>query len=687
MHLGSTLTPRDSPPNDEANDTKIQAYDPVRGKGANSNGDGSNVWRRKASVPTQGSTPFAQVEEMSSSDPAARITDLNKMQSSTNTPRHPMDHNQAPNDEGATQQQDPRKIIVNVPAALLANLRTQCNTKASVSLLGRIQGKHPGLQALTAWAHENLHPSLDLLSLKANNIFEVTFEQPEGRIHALNQADLMCESAAIYFSSWRPHFDATTPQDTEKLDHPVWLQIVNLCQVLRDETFLHIIGEQIGQVISIDNSEAYRAKLFGPRIRLLVRDLDTLPHTVILPRLDGEGTIEYALEFSGLPNQCGRCRSREHQVRFCPKKETVGRYKPVQRFHNRKTELAPRARTYTIPTYAPEPQLTTQEASQVEPEKQTEEQTTQREQAPPKETSDEPQPAPQSPQAHITPAQEGDTPISKTPLITTETADTDAISNKALEPTELNFPKLPSPAHKEDTGTQEQRPASPSVSTAFVWRTPPKQTEQDTTRKGKEKGKGKQINRTPESTPLTRQGYRSGRLADDFWTALRIPLTPTSPRKTIRVIPLIIKEGTKEETMEYLVNTKPNTHKAIAQVHIAELLAGVPWTENRAQQHMVSEVAQALYKIFIFTNPAQNPLQWWNKGQWFAHWEKEHEGAHVCTIYVSVIAKANKMRPRRGQTLDWHNVPAEVQTRIQNHSSETIEAIEDDGHHWYKLIH
>ena len=93
-----------------------------------------------------------------------------------------------------------------------------------------------------------------------------------GRIH-----DLICDTAAIFFSSWRPHFDSKAQNAEESLDHPVWVQIVDLCQVLREESFLKIIGEQIGQVISIDNSEAYRSKLFGPRIRLLVGELHRLP--------------------------------------------------------------------------------------------------------------------------------------------------------------------------------------------------------------------------------------------------------------------------------------------------------------------------------------------------------------------------------------------------------------------------
>jgi hypothetical protein len=90
---------------------------------------------------------------------------------------------------------------------------------------------------------------------------------------------------------------------------------------MREDALLHTIGEQIRQVVSIDNSEAYKAKLSSPCIRLLVRDLNALPHMVVVARLDGEGTVEYALEFSELSNQCGRCRSHDYQVRHCPKRE------------------------------------------------------------------------------------------------------------------------------------------------------------------------------------------------------------------------------------------------------------------------------------------------------------------------------------------------------------------------------
>ena len=223
------------------------------------------------------------------------------------------------------QQQTPstneRKLVVAVPEALLQSLRSSCAAKANLSLLGRIQGKHLWLKALTAWARDTLHPYLTLLSSKANNLFEVTFSQSEGRLHALTQTKFSCDSTPIFFSSWKPHIDSKTPHAQDQLDFPAWVHIVDLCQILREDTFLRTVGEQIGQVITVDNSDAYMAKLFGPRIRLLVRDLKTLPQAVVLPRLNGEGEVEYKLEYNGLPSQCGRCRSTEHLVRFCPKKE------------------------------------------------------------------------------------------------------------------------------------------------------------------------------------------------------------------------------------------------------------------------------------------------------------------------------------------------------------------------------
>lgn len=71
-----------------------------------------------------------------------------------------------------THQEVSRKLVAMIPEALLESLRSACAAKAKFSLLGRIQGKHLGLKALTIWARETLHPSYSLVSLKNNNLFK-----------------------------------------------------------------------------------------------------------------------------------------------------------------------------------------------------------------------------------------------------------------------------------------------------------------------------------------------------------------------------------------------------------------------------------------------------------------------------------------------------------------------------------
>lgn len=241
----------------------------------------------------------------------------------------------------------------------------------------------------------------------------------------------------------------------------------------------------------------------------------------------------------------------------------------------------------------------------------------------------------------------------------------------ALQPDNENFPKLPSSLRKTDSTEpqqdQQQQVNTTPVAAQFVWTKKPKATESPSQmqhKEGGDKGKGKQVSKHTDSAPITRQGYRSSRLADDFWVALNPPLTPTSQKKTIRVIPILIKEG-KDGTTDYLVNLKTAAPRSIAQVHIAELLAGVSWTEARVRQHVVNEVAQTLYKVLVFTNPSSNPLQRWKQGKWFACWEGE-------------LDRENKIKPKRGHTCGWFRVPLEIRDRIQLHLAKGLEAITED---------
>ena len=788
--------------------------------------------------------PLAQAGVPQPPEPAAGSTHSSAMQNSnspnahtTNMEHLPYKDQEHQEQHTSTEEQDSsdrtdklRKLKVAIPEELLSTLRANCAAKAAVSLLGRIQGKHPGLKTLTAWAKDTLHPSLTLLSLKANNLFEVTFDSEEGRLHALRQADFKCESSAIFFASWQPHFDSRAPQAIAKLDCPVWVQVIDLCQVLREEKFLRTIGEQLGQVIAIDSSDAYKAKLLGPRIRLLVQDPNNLPHSIVIPRLDGDGEIEYELEFSGLPNQCGRCRARDHQVRHCPKNEPERSRKSArtrQRTGKRvRTELSsPRESRPTPPASVtkgecsarsrtaeaadalhqepankkdkrerwvvkekpapgigdpgpsklstihaevtqvdasvesdaqavPPPPCIAQTFAQIPEEKSnisqikivdrgvdipTSSTSTQQEPASQKDKGERgmakekhtsgagetiPSALHEAPVLVDTSARSDTQAVSQPPSIAQPTPGTpmqepDEESNyprnkfvasggvppppleaetiqeqgSALSflPDDINFPRLQSPMRHSASPSsgrsegsisptpqfQTPQPKERSPNPALVWGPRPTQEEgprvsETQPDKGRTKAKSS-ASKTLDSAPITRQGYRTGRLAEDFWTALGLQNIPASPRKTLQAIPFLIKNPQSEQA-EYLVDYKVSPPGAITQVHIAELLAGIPWTSTRARNHVVNEISHALQKVLAFNNNLSNPFQQWQQGKWFASWVEEAEGEFTCTIFVCVTVTEQKVKPRKGQNFRWQQVPEEIRAHLIAHEEDNIVA-------------
>ena len=217
MHLGPTFPRGDSPLQNKTREHQKGGFGSQQAWRLQS--EGHRNWGNLSRVGGRGNAfvqhntsnphswkPLAQAGEPHLPDPVARLIDSTEMFTSANSTNDQSD-TAAPTattiayQDGPNMREDPGIFVATVPEDVLVDLRSKCTTKASVSLIGRIQGKHPGLNALTAWARETLHSSFVRLTLKANNVFEVDFGQPEGRIHTLNQADLTCGSTTIFFSS------------------------------------------------------------------------------------------------------------------------------------------------------------------------------------------------------------------------------------------------------------------------------------------------------------------------------------------------------------------------------------------------------------------------------------------------------------------------------------------------------
>jgi hypothetical protein len=84
---------------------------------------------------------------------------LPPMTSPNNLP--PLGREHAPDQEApaTSSMEENRKLVVKIPDPLLTTLRATCAAKVDVSLLGKLQGKHPGLKLLQLGPgkHSTLH--------------------------------------------------------------------------------------------------------------------------------------------------------------------------------------------------------------------------------------------------------------------------------------------------------------------------------------------------------------------------------------------------------------------------------------------------------------------------------------------------------------------------------------------------
>lgn len=181
---------------------------------------------------------------------------------------------------GALPKDEQFKVRLN--ETQVAKLQQMYDGAAKHSVIGRIHGRNPGLKSIQVWCKDNLDKTLKTINMLGRGFFEIEFTSPEGRQAALRQSFLGIDGQEISFSSWIPHFSLESIETTREVKHPIWMQLLGLNQFLRQEEFLRAVASQIGEVIHIEETESYKGKTAGPRIRTLVQDVTSLPSEVTL---------------------------------------------------------------------------------------------------------------------------------------------------------------------------------------------------------------------------------------------------------------------------------------------------------------------------------------------------------------------------------------------------------------------
>ncbi|KAG0573957.1 hypothetical protein KC19_VG224900, partial [Ceratodon purpureus] len=168
------------------------------------------------------------------------------------------------------------------------------------------------------------NPSRTSLS-KGRGYFEAHFDNPTGKQHTLSHAEHRLFNNTILFAEWTPHFQLEAEGAEDLLQYPLWAQIRGLPRFLRNEEFLREVINQFATVINqfatviyVENSDSYRARMLGLRVRIVPLDTITLPDTIIIPKIDGDGGAPHDVVYTGGPDQCERCHKKGHSVKHCP---------------------------------------------------------------------------------------------------------------------------------------------------------------------------------------------------------------------------------------------------------------------------------------------------------------------------------------------------------------------------------
>lgn len=184
--------------------------------------------------------------------------------------------------------------------ALFESCRQEAEDK---TVIGHLPVKSPGYKILHEWAKSVFHDSFTTIALIGNGFFEVSFATKDGVLHTLTNT-FFYEGKVVSFSTWSADFSSQKEETIDLVRFPVWAHFLGLPIYVRNEQCLRALGKRIGEILSMDLSDSWVGKTAGPRIRLLVSDINALPSTVlILGRVKGT-TVEHKMTYSGLPDQC-----------------------------------------------------------------------------------------------------------------------------------------------------------------------------------------------------------------------------------------------------------------------------------------------------------------------------------------------------------------------------------------------
>jgi hypothetical protein len=177
-------------------------------------------------------------------------------------------------------------------------LNTYRDAAAARTIIGHLPVASPRYKGLEECARETLHQILESVTQIGNNFFEATFLAKEGPLYTL-QNTFFYLGKEVTFSTWSADFSSAQEETYMNIHYPIWAHFLGIPGWMCNTECLSILGNRLGKVLFIDVIFTYRGKTAGPQIKVLVKDVEGLPNTILLLGARSGTELEYKVVYYG----------------------------------------------------------------------------------------------------------------------------------------------------------------------------------------------------------------------------------------------------------------------------------------------------------------------------------------------------------------------------------------------------
>jgi len=146
----------------------------------------------------------------------------------------------------------------------------------------------------------------------------ILFENEEGAISTRKLTTVEWSGLNLSFSRFSLDFDANAQGAEALLTHMVKVQFPDLHEQFQNKKALIIMASKIGDVLDIEAANSYIKRPAGPMVTIEVKDISKLAGFIRIPSMAEKATttntIRQKILYSGLPNQCRKCRKFGHHA-------------------------------------------------------------------------------------------------------------------------------------------------------------------------------------------------------------------------------------------------------------------------------------------------------------------------------------------------------------------------------------